>query len=256
MTHITTEAAIPAEAPLHPSDMLMSLIIALLAPMFLGVSSGDVGLARLAAIETVSAYRTRNYADLIAVAQIVAFGLAALGSLSLSLADDIPLAMALRLRGNANALNRSAEQNRRALAQNYGNDPTLHPTAEAYAAASLSSEADTMAEFDAFLSVAAAQELAAEADARLQPPEHTDVGAPTTAAPSVAAPSAAVPSVAVPDKRFQEMWAIAMVKEAAEITASIPHLPLAERHPASIRAATLSSTANHLLYGTSNKRRD
>jgi hypothetical protein len=238
MPEITTEAATPTNAPLHPSDLLMSLIIALLAPMFLGVSSGDVGLARLAAIETVSAYRTRNYADLIAVAQIVAFGLAALGSLSLSLADDIPLALALRLRGNANALNRSAEQNRRTLSQNHGNDPTPHPTAQAYAASAYSTpdEAGTMAEFNAFLSLAAEQQLTAESEARLHPPEPADVAA---------------TSALVPDKRYQEMWAIAMVKEAAEISASIPHLPPAERHPASMRAAALSSTANHLLYGTS-----
>jgi hypothetical protein len=40
-----------------------------------------------------------------------------------------------------------------------------------------------------------------------------------------------------------------MVKEAGELTASIPNLPLAERSTASIRAAALSSTAHDLLYG-------
>ena len=59
--------------------------------MFLGISGGDVRLARIAAIQTVTAYRAANDADLIAVAQIIAFGLAALGSLSLSMADDISL---------------------------------------------------------------------------------------------------------------------------------------------------------------------
>ena len=91
-------------SPLCPADILMTLIAALLAPMFLAVSAGDIGLARAAAIETVNAYRARNHADLIAVAQIVAFGLAALGSLSLSLADDLSLSMALRLRGRLASL--------------------------------------------------------------------------------------------------------------------------------------------------------
>jgi hypothetical protein len=47
----------------------------------------------MAAIGTVNAYRARNHADLIAIAQIIAFGPAALGSLSLSMADDISLSM-------------------------------------------------------------------------------------------------------------------------------------------------------------------
>jgi hypothetical protein len=117
MTETSTHIAATSETvvPLPGSSILMSLIIALLSPMFLGVSAGDVSLARLAATETVNAYRARNHADLIAIAQIIAFGLAALGSLSLAMADDISLPMTLRLRGNANACNRSAEQNRRAL---------------------------------------------------------------------------------------------------------------------------------------------
>ncbi|MEA2732013.1 MAG: hypothetical protein QOF70_6488, partial [Acetobacteraceae bacterium] len=81
-TTTPTEPLEPSiEAPLNPSDFLMQLIVALLAPMFLGIAAGDINLARMAAIETVSAYRTRNHADLIAVAQIIAYGLAALGSL-------------------------------------------------------------------------------------------------------------------------------------------------------------------------------
>jgi hypothetical protein len=87
--------------------------------MFLDVSGGDIGFARAAALETVNAYRTRNAADLVSIAQIVAFDLAALGSLSLSMADNLSLSVTLRLRGNANALNRSAEHNRRALQDNH-----------------------------------------------------------------------------------------------------------------------------------------
>jgi hypothetical protein len=45
----------------------------------------------------------RKQLDLIAVAQIIACGLAALGSLSMSLNDGMPLPMLLRLQSSANA---------------------------------------------------------------------------------------------------------------------------------------------------------
>src|ERR1700733_10588796 len=101
-----SETTTATEAPnlrLHPADVLMCLLATLLAPMFVCATAGDIVLARMAAIETINDYRTRNHADLIAVAQIIGYGLAALGSLSLSMADDISLSMTLRLRGNANA---------------------------------------------------------------------------------------------------------------------------------------------------------
>src|SRR5882757_7998874 len=113
MTETTIEPT--TEFPHGPFGVLTTLIITLLAPTFLGVCHGDIGLARSAAIETVNAYRARTQRDLIAAAQIIDFGLAALSSLSLSMAGDVSASMALRLRANANACNRAAEQNRRVL---------------------------------------------------------------------------------------------------------------------------------------------
>jgi len=133
MTHTTTPSEPPADAAAgpNPSHILMDFIVALLAPMFLSVTAGDAGLARGAAIETVNAYRTRNHADLVAIAQVIGFGLAALGSLSLSMADDISLSMTLRLRGSAIALNRAAEHNRRSVRQTHDDNQitpvTYHP---------------------------------------------------------------------------------------------------------------------------------
>jgi hypothetical protein len=46
------------------------------------------------------------------------------------------------------------------------------------------------------------------------------------------------------EKRHQEMWAIAMIEEAREITAN---LPPAERSAAAIQVAALGTTANELL---------
>ena len=112
-----------ADFPLSPAETLLNLLVLLIAPMFLTASGADIRYARMAALDTINAYQARNHADLIAIAQIVAYGLAALGSLSLSMADDISLSMVLRLRGNANACTRSAEQNRRALRGKPGPGP-------------------------------------------------------------------------------------------------------------------------------------
>jgi hypothetical protein len=107
---------IQAPCATQPSstDVLIALLVTFLTPLFL-TAGGDVSLARAAAYETITAYRTRNAMDLFAVVQIIGFGMAALGSLSLSMGDGLSMSMILRLRGNAAALNRAAEQNRRAL---------------------------------------------------------------------------------------------------------------------------------------------
>jgi hypothetical protein len=222
-------------AQLHTSDILMNLIVAFLAPMFLAVSGGNIDHARAAAIHTMNAYRIRNHADLIAIAQIVAFGLAVLASLSQSMADGISLPMTLRLRTNANALNRSAERTRRALTAGQASEPAPHHP-EAGAETDLADAAAPLA-----AALASSHRLAGEARARLRTSNHTRAEAPLEA-PAPAAAAAA-------EKRHQAMWAIAMVKEAQEITASIPSLPPAERPAASIRAAVLSSTANEFLTG-------
>ena len=176
---------------LHPSEALMALIVALLAPMFLGVTAGDINLARLAAWETITAYQSRNQADLIAIAQIIAYGLAAIGSLSLSMDDNISISMALRLRGNANGLNRSAEQNRRALTNTAPQPPV-----------------DTAYEAEVLANLEATKAVVAEAQARLHP-----------IAPPKAETSA--PVLTLEDKELQAAWASAMTDVAGEFTASI-----------------------------------
>jgi hypothetical protein len=217
-----TEPTIPpSTAPatdIHPSDILVHLIVTLLAPMFLIASNGDITFARMAALETLNAYQARDHVDLIAIAQIVACGLAALGSLSLSMTDDISLSMTLRLRGNAVALNRAAEQNRKAL-QASRPDSTPVPSVEKFNAADEQYEAEVLA------SVAQMQKRVAETTNQLQAPQTPPAPAPRTE------------------------WAAAMSDVAGEYTASLIHLPAEERKIASLRAAALSSCANQLLTG-------
>jgi hypothetical protein len=212
MTHTTNHSQAPSE-----TGPLMNLIITLLAPIFLGVTAGDISLARMAAAETVNDYRARNQADLIAIAQIIAFGLAALGSLSLSMDDDMSLSMALRLRGNAVALNRSAGQNRRLFNRS---DPAPLPA--------IPVEDKEPARFP-------------------RPPAEQ----PTVSQPNPQAQNQVPPAPTPADKHHPEMRAIAMVKEATALTASIANLSPAERPAATMRAAMLSSTAHDLLYGSS-----
>jgi hypothetical protein len=189
-----------AGADLTLADILMHLVAIHLAPMFLCVTGGDIDHARMAAIETVNAYRAQTHADLIAIAQIVAFGLGALGSLSLAMNDDISVGMTLRLRGNANACNRSAEQNRRALRQHRLETGSIEharrecapePGQDAY-------EAEVIA------NVAATRQLVAETQAQMQagnqaqPPAAPKAPAPAPAAAALNIPTVAIPPVAIP----------------------------------------------------------
>ena len=129
------------------------------------------------------------------------------------------------------ACDRAAEQNRRALRQSRTPDPLPPYAAMAEDPESLFAEACTAPDPDGFLSAAAEQVLAAESQARLREPEENSPSPPTT------------------EKRHREMWAIALVKEAGDITAGIPHLPPEQREAATMRAAMLTGTAHDLLYG-------
>jgi hypothetical protein len=239
---MTTET--DPDPQIHPSDILMNLIIVLLAPMFLTAANGDIIFARMAALETINAYRSQTHAELIVVAQIVACGLAALGSLSLSMADDISFVMTLRLRGNANALMRSAEQARRALKEiRPGSVPSADPQQDE---APLSPD-DEREEAEVIASVAAAQKLAAEFEPS-RPPELPKPAEPTPA------PTAPATSITPKERQRQAMWGAGAARLAAEYTASLPHLPPAERKMATFRAAILSHCATDLLTGNGPQR--
>lgn len=201
-------------------DVLAHLIATILAPIFLLATGGDIAFAQHAALETLNSYRARNQLDLIAIAQIVGCGLAALGSVSRSMEDDLSVSMVLRLRGNAVALNRTIEHARRAL-ERTRRDPQITEPVDLHAeAAVLSSVADT-------------RNRVQEAKVRPHPPDPVPHPVPLSPA----------------DQQRQAAWAAAMSDVANEFTASLPNLPPVERKLASLRAAALSSCANQLLSG-------
>ncbi len=239
-----TQATQADDLSLRPGDVLLHLIITLLAPMFLGASGGDIHLARMAAFETVTAYRAGHQADLIAIAQIIACGLAALGSLSLSMADDLSLSMTLRLRGNANALGRTAEHNRRAVSPIRSGHVTSPQPQPAPDTETRSEPADADFEAAVVAGVARTQRLAAEARTV------RDAGAPIGEPAPATSPAPSAAPAAMTQHQRQALWGAAMADVAAEYVASLPLLPPAQRKAASVRAAALNSTANDLIAGT------
>ena len=222
MTHPTT--TLPEDPD---GGILLSLIVALLAPLFIEAAGADIALARAAALETIAGYRVQNHASLILVGRIIAFGLAALGSLSLSMADELSIAMVIRLRSNANALNRSAERCER----------MLHDSR----AAGLAPEpGEGFDEVEVRAAVAAAQQRAAEA-VRPPPP-------PPPAPPAVVRAPAPQAEPAKHDP-YPGLWANAMTTVAAEELAAAAHLPPEQRRAATARAALLTESANRVRAG-------
>ena len=263
MSRQTPRTDTAADLGLDPGSILLNLVVTFLAPMFLPASGGNLGFARQAALHTVQDYQIEAHADLVTVAQIIAFGLAALGSLSLSMADNLSLSMTLRLRANANACNRSAAQNRQALR---GSEPRVMTQAGETAldeAAVLASVAAAQA--------ATLQALPPASPASPIPIDPAPVGAATIGAPMVGTrvnqpaphpvqPPAAVPpppldttapraASAISDSERQSMWAASAARIAAELAAQLPDLPPTERRAATIKAAMLSSCAQNLLNG-------
>lgn len=115
----------------HPEiDVIIATLAALLAPMFIVAAKGDARLAKVAAIKTVNNYLPRHQGDLIIAAQVVAFGIASLASLSLSMQADLAPNMVTRLRANANGCSRSAERNLTALRQMQDAEAMAEPPVE------------------------------------------------------------------------------------------------------------------------------
>jgi hypothetical protein len=215
------------------SDLLANLIIALLAPMFLWSSQGDVALARAAAAETLNAYCAADNLTLIRAGKILAFDLATLSSLSLSMCDETAATLALRLRGNAVSLDRAAERNRAALEQDRRNAALVPQAAEADPAAAVRE--------------AQRQVRQAPAEPQPSPPQMSPPAAPVQTTAQPAASEAGAPMT---EQRRATAWAGAMTEVAAEMTAELFGLSPAERVADVMRIEALTRTATALGSGT------
>nr|WP_294548321.1 hypothetical protein [uncultured Rhodopila sp.] len=226
-------------APASPDTNLVNLILALLTPMFLWSTAGDIRLAHTAAAQTLSAYRVANHLSLWTAAKVIAFDIATLSSLSLSMYEDVSMSMALRLRGNANSLDRSGERNRHALEQ-------ANRTVEA--GETEDSVAAAIAEAQRMVNEAKARIRAAAeaAEAQPDPAPIAEPAAEATPAPASEPRSAAVPSAA---QQRRSAWADAMTVVAGELTADLKDLPPAERWKEMARIEALTIAAADLASG-------
>jgi hypothetical protein len=90
---------------------VLNRILDLLAPIFLSVVAGNAEAARSAASALLASYEPRTNRELRFAALAIAFSFGALDALSRSIDAELTVNQVLRLRGNANALNRAAHQN-------------------------------------------------------------------------------------------------------------------------------------------------
>jgi hypothetical protein len=111
----------------HPTSIteaVLEKIVAFLAPLFLVAATSDLHTAKEAAGAILSSYGARTNRELRFAALSIAFGFGALDALSRSANPELVLNQVLRLRGNANALNRAAQQNEARL-EKLQNQPPL-----------------------------------------------------------------------------------------------------------------------------------
>jgi hypothetical protein len=221
----------PAHPTSSPTEIVLHLVITFLTPMFLTCADGNAEIARLAAGNAVNAYAARNPTDLLAIAQVIAFGLAILDSLNRSMADDLPIALVLRLRANAASLGRLAEQCRRTLPAAVTQphpDPTTDPEAERQ------HQAETRAD------LARTEQRIAAVQASFDAPE------PPTP-PAIAEHEPALPANPRNQNRDRATWAAAMTDVARGYIADLDNIPPAQRRAATTQAAILSNIAHELL---------
>ena len=215
-------------APGLPTGHLMDFILGILAPLLMVGSITDLQCARLAAAEAIAAYNTTGPNQLITAGQIVAFALTALDNLRLSTAPDLSLSMKLKLRGNANALNRSAATNTKLLEKAQREPPPPEPTI---------AERVAMAEWE---DTEPKPGTAAD-PAATQPAGHQAEPTPATPAPAPATTS----------QQNSLLWAKAMKARAERLRAGAAHVPPAERKANLLWADVLTEVATDLLLGKS-----
>jgi hypothetical protein len=100
--------------PDQPEDLLRSVVITLLMPLFLPLLN-DVSLARQAAAQALRGLQETIDADLITLAQTVAFGIAVTNTLCLSMAEGLDTKTVLKINTSAASLSRCESRNRGAL---------------------------------------------------------------------------------------------------------------------------------------------
>lgn len=165
-------------------DRLLKAILTLLTPVFLPFAS-DIASAQDAALATIERMRLDPQADLLSIAQAIAFGVASIQTLVHALKPDLDPALLLRLTRCANSLSRIEARHRRIVNAPAGRRPPPHrPTIRERTA--VGGETDTQP-------TAADKPDAAEAPVR-PPSEARPAPSPPAVQPKTVAAKPAIPS--------------------------------------------------------------
>jgi hypothetical protein len=239
-------------AALDPPSHLMAFILGLLAPLLMTGSLTDISLARLAAAEAIAAYGKGN---LMTIGQILAFALTALDNLRLSMPPDLSLSMKLKLRGNANALNRSARDNTQILENQ---ETTREAIIAEQAASAIWDVPETPDPAPAAIqealglnrSPAAIQEAPGPNPADIPDTESVTIApdsTPNTDPTDIHAAKPVQPTTANQQNNLR--WATAMTKRAAAMRASAAQLPPAQQKTNMLWVDVLTGVATDLILG-------
>jgi hypothetical protein len=217
---------------------LMNLIIGFLTPMLLNATGGDRAQAEKTAIQTVNAYAAGNLAELLLVGQSIALGIAMLSSVSLSMTENIPISLILRLRANAISLHRAAEQCRLALLQP---EPSYAAKAQTRSAQPKPAPKPNPETPPATMQAAMAA-LAADSERRIAQAEAAMKATGAAIPPKPSAPM-------TEDDHFRAAWSAAMTDVAHEMQAEMASLPPEQRRLNAQRITALNDTVQHLANG-------
>jgi hypothetical protein len=113
--------------PALATAAFLDRILALLAPLFLAATGGDIEAARDAVRSTLASYQIRTDAELRLVALVIAFGFGALDALGKAASPELSLNQVMRLRSNATALSRAGHQNQAVLDRLRKQSPVAEP---------------------------------------------------------------------------------------------------------------------------------
>jgi hypothetical protein len=225
-----------APEPASPDTNLVNLVLALLTPMFLWATEGDIRLAHIAAAQTLNEFRITNRLSLFTVAKIIAFDIATLSSLSLSMYEDVTMLLALRLRGNATSLDRSADRNRR----------MYHQETRTAAPDQTEDAVET--------AIAEAQRMVNEAKARIhaaaQPAEKAQPDAEPVAEATQAPAPLPLSSAPTSEQQHRSAWPDTMTAVAEAFTADLDNVPPEAQWREMTRIMAMTAAAADIAPGT------
>ena len=107
-------------------DLLLAIIVPFLTPFFL-LTTRDLDRAEQAAIGTLQRIQASTSADLLPIAQFIAFGLASLNTLGRAMEENLDTLLVLKLNNSATALARCQERNRRVVDAPRPRKPAARP---------------------------------------------------------------------------------------------------------------------------------